>query len=392
MRKNYSVFFLLLAFVLSIGIILNIPNNKGLAKENDFVFNSKSVYLMDYDTKTVVFKKNENEKRPIASMCKIMTLLLSFEHLEKNSIPLSEEITVSENASGMGGSQVFLESNTNYSIDQLLKSITVASANDASVAMAEYISGTEELFVEKMNEKAKSLGMNDTCFVNATGLPKDGQYSTAKDVSIMFCELLKHKDYFNYSTIWTDEIVHPENRVTGIANTNKLVRFYEGCDAGKTGYTSEAGHCLVSSAKRNGLRLVSVIISAPDSKTRFKEASTLFNYGFSNYCCKLIVDNSKPFDIKVKVLGGKESELEVVCEKPIYIFSKKGEKRAFDIDFKPFDSIKAPVNKGDVVGKVFIFDNGNEVANALAIANQSIDKMTYFDTIKNVIDNFGIGN
>lgn len=395
MKKLFSVFFIFLTLVLSIVIykpISKVTFAYSISNDNFEDIQSKCAFLMDYDTKTVIFEKNSSEKRPIASMCKIMTLLLSFEHLEKNNIPLTHNVRISENASGMGGSQVFLESNADYSIDQLIKSITVASANDASVAMAEFIAGSENEFVVKMNERAKSLGMENTNFVNATGLPKDGQYSCAKDVATMFCELLKHKDYFNYSTVWMDEISHPKDRITQISNTNKLIKFYQGCDCGKTGYTSEAGHCLVSGAKRNGMRLISVIICAPDSKTRFKEASNLFNYGFDNYSSKVIIDNNKPFDIKVEVLGGKQNDLEVICETPICVFGKKNEKKSYDIDFKPYEKIKAPVKKGDKVGYVSVFENGIEIATANVIANEDIEKMTFFDVVKNVIEYFGIAS
>lgn len=392
MKKKFSVIFIFLAFIMTIGCFTTIKV-KASYGVSDLAFEdlkSKSVYLMDEKTGTVIFRKNENNRLPIASMCKIMTLLLAFEEIDCGNINFGDYICVSSNAAGMGGSQVFLEANAEYKFEDLIKSIVVASANDASVAIAETICGSEDAFVSRMNEKAKSLGMENTLFANCTGLPKAEQYSCAKDVAIMFSELLKHKDYYRFSSIWMDEISHPNNRKTEISNTNKLIKFYSGCDSGKTGYTSEAGHCLAASATRNGMRLISVIISAPDSKTRFKEASSMFNFGFANYVNKLIIDNNNPLEINVNVESGKKDTVEVVAENPFYIFSEKNEKRAVEIDFVPFEQIKAPVYKGDIVGKLVIYENNTEIASINVIANEEIAEATYFDTINDIIKNWAL--
>ncbi len=390
MKKKYSVIFIFMAFVISLSVFSKIKHGVVYADDVNIETVSKSAYLIDPFSKTVIYSKNETERLPIASMCKIMTLLLVFDEIEAGNIKFNEEVVISENASGMGGSQVFLEANASYTVDSLIKSITVASANDASVAMAEKICCNEDDFVLKMNEKAKSLGMINTNFVNCTGLPKPGQYCSAKDVAIMFSELIKHKEYFNYSRIWTDEISHPNDRKTEISNTNKLIRFYQGCDGGKTGYTSEAGHCLVASAHRNGMRLISVVISSPDSKTRFNEVSKMFNYGFANYVNKLIVDDKKPLDIKVEVDGGKKDTLSVTAKKPVFLFSNKNEKRSVDIEFIPNEKIKAPVFIGDTVGKIEVYENGKIIASVEVVSLETVDKETYFDSIKDVIDNWGI--
>ena len=319
-----------------------------------------------------------------------MTLLLSFEALDANEISLDEEIVVSANAAGMGGSQVFLEQNGRYKISELLKSITVASANDASVAMAERLCGSEHSFVEKMNERASELGMNNTFFVNCTGLPKSGQYSCAKDVSKMFSELIKHKEYFTFSQIWMDKIEHREGRVTEISNTNKLIRFYEGCDSGKTGYTSEAGHCLCASAVRNGMRLISVVISAPDSKTRFNEVSSMFNYGFANYTNKILIDNACPLELSVNVENGKRDTVSVIAENPVYLFSHKNQKRSVEIDFIPDKDVKAPVYKGELVGRLSVYENGVEIASVNVLANEDVLEKTYFDCIFDIAENWAL--
>ena len=389
MKKNYSVIFIFMAFILSLTCIGGLYKTKVFAEqfnENNY----KSAYLIDANTGTVIFKKNENERLPIASMCKIMTLLLCFDAIENNELSLSEEIVVSANASKMGGSQIFLEENGRYIVEDLIKGIVVASANDACVAMAERLTGSEDNFVEKMNLKCKELEMNNTNFVNCTGLPKIGQYSTAKDVSIMFSHLIKHKDYFLYSKIWLDEILHPKGRVTEITNTNKLVKFYNGCDCGKTGYTSEAGFCLAASAMRNDMRLIAVIINANDSKTRFREVSSMFNYGFANYVNKLVVDNQTPLDILVNVSGGKKDKLNVVAKNSLYLFSKKNEKRIVEIEFSSNKKIFAPINKGDVVGKLSVYEKGVEIASIDVLANEDILEKTFFDNIVDISKNWSL--
>ena len=390
MKNKFSVIFILLAFITVISCLFGYAKITVMADGVDNEFKSKSVYLIDYNSSTEIYSKNENERLQIASMCKIMTLLLCFEAVDKGEISLDEKICVSENASSMGGSQVFLESGGEYCVDQLLKSITIASANDACVAMAERISGTEGEFVDKMNEKAKELGMNDTLFANCTGLPKPTQYSTAKDVAKMFSELITHKLYFKFSNIWMDKILHPKDRYTEISNTNKLIRFYKGCDGGKTGYTSEAGHCLAACAFRNGMRLIAVVISAPDGKTRFNEVSSLFNYGFANYTNKMIVDDKKPLELKVEVCGGKEDTLQVIAEKPVFLFMKKGENKSVEINFNPLQKVKAPVIKGEQVGELIIYENNNEIAKVKVLANENIDKKTYFDYVNDISKNWAL--
>ena len=391
MKKSFSLIFALLAFIITIGCLSGFSKGKAFA-DYLLTMSSKSCYLADATTGTVVYKKNETQKMPIASMCKIMTLLLCFESIDNDILKSDEIISISKTASGMGGSQVFLEENGKYPLYELIKSVVVASANDASVAIAERISGSEELFVELMNNKAKELNMNNTCFTNCTGLPKAGQFSCAEDVYKMFSELIKHEEYFKFSKIWTDVVIHPENRKTEIANTNKLIRFYDGCDCGKTGYTSEAGHCLVASACKNGMRLISVVINAPDSRTRFKDVSTMFDFGFANYVNKIIVDNREPLDIAVSVEGGKKHDLCTVAENSLFIFAHKKDKRSFEINFIPTNTVKAPIYKGDKVGELHIFENNIEIAVINVLANEDILCKTYFDIIKDIQNNWALCN
>jgi len=383
MNKKFSVIFILLAFIMTIGVFGGFKAKVNAIEYGENI-QSKSAYLMDYNTKTVIYAKNELERRPIASMCKIMTLLLTFEEVKNGNLKLEDSIVVSENANGMGGSQIFLDANAEYQVGELVKGVIVASANDASVALAERICGSENAFVEKMNLKASQLGMENTKFSNCTGLPKPEQYSCAKDVAIMFSELIKHKEYFKYSTLWMDEICHPNDRVTEISNTNKLIRFYEGCDGGKTGYTSEAGHCLTACARRNGMRLISVIISAPDSKTRFKEASNLFNFGFANYCNKIVLDEEKPLENTVKIKGGKADCVGVKTQRTVFVFSEKNQKRSVEIVFKDFGILKAPIYQGDVIGEIIVYENGKEIAKVPAVATEDVLKASFGDAINNI--------
>ncbi|MBP5307613.1 MAG: D-alanyl-D-alanine carboxypeptidase [Clostridia bacterium] len=369
MKKLFSVLFISVIFVC---LTANYAGTTVYAEKS--LSAPKAEFLMDYHSGTVLAARNENARFPIASMCKIMTLLIVFEEADAGRISFNETLSVSEKAAGMGGSQAFLEANAEYIVSDLIKSIVVASANDACMVFAEKISGSESEFVEKMNAKARELGMNNTLFSNCTGLPKPTQYSSAKDVAKMFAELIKHEKYFEFSKIWTDELNHPKGRVTELTNTNKLVRFYAGCDGGKTGYTSEAGHCLTATAIRGGMRLIAVIICAPDSKTRFREASDMFNYGFANFVNKMIIDSSVPLKVKAEVSGGKEKTVELSAEKDHYSFAKKNDDGNFRIDFEPSGEIKAPVKRGDAVGELIVYKDNIETARVKCLAYKDVDR------------------
>lgn len=385
MKQKFSVFFLLLSVILTMPFLLY---KKQIAKaESIFDYKSKAYYTIDYNTGTEIIKNDEYKHLPIASMTKVMTLLLCFEALDNNQINLQDEICISKNASGMGGSQVFLEENGKYIVSDLIKSIIVASANDSCVAMAEVISGSESQFVCRMNEKCSELELNNTNFVNCTGLPCVGQYSCAKDVAVMFSNLLNHKEYFNYSTIWMDEISHSNNRITSISNTNKLLKSYNGCDAGKTGYTQEAGHCLVASAKRNDTRLISVVIGAPDSKTRFNEVSEMLNYGLSNYSTKKLIDKEQVLSKSFSVCGGKQTQVKIQAENDFYVFTQNNKKRSFNFEFIPLKDLKAPVIYKQKVGEVIVYEDSVEICRLNLVAANSIAKKNYFDCVKDCIDN-----
>ena len=349
---------------------------------------AKGAFLMDCGSGKELFSQNATDRYPIASMCKIMSLIIIYERMEAGDFNEDDEITISENASGMGGSQVFLETNGKYKVSDLIKSIIVASANDATVAMAELIAGSEDGFVVLMNKRAKELNMTNTNFVNCTGLPQPEQYSCAKDCAVMLKQLISHKGYFKYSRIWMDKIPHSEGRITEISNTNKLIRFYKGCDGGKTGYTSEAKHCITATAERNGMRLISVIIGAQDSKCRFKEASKMLNFGFANYTSKQLVFDDKPLDININVKGGKEKTLSIVAEENYSILNNKFEKKNFCFDYCLPDVISAPVKKGDIIGKMSVIMDNEIVKEINVLAYNDIIKNTYGDCINDILNNW----
>ena len=355
--------------------------------DQNLLTKSKSAILMDAETKTVVYSSCERERRPIASMTKIMLLNLCFENVKNGNLSLDEQITVSKTASAMGGSQVFLEANYSYKASDLIKSVIIASANDASVALAERLYGSEANCVEKMNEKCAEWNLKDTLFSNCTGLPKPTQYSSASDVAVMLCNLISYDEYFKYSNVWMDEIEHSKGRKTGLTNTNKLVKFYDGCDGGKTGFTSESGFCLAATAKRGSLRLVSVVINAPDSKTRFADVSNMFNFGFDNYTSKMVVDSSKPLELKVRINKSKIGEVQVAPSCDVFIFGERNKKENVTIDFEPFD-VCAPIKKGDRVGKLKVFKDSVEYKSVDVISMQDVDEKTYFDYIVDVGKNW----
>ena len=344
---------------------------------------AKSAYLMDFGTKTEIFSHKERERLPIASMCKIMTLILSFEALDKGILDINEEICVSERAASMGGSQVFLEANAKYPVKELIKSIVVCSANDSCVAMAEKIAGSEEIFVDRMNAKAKEIGATDTLFSNCTGLPKDPQYSCAKDVALMLKELLNHEEYFEFGKVWMDKFAHPKGRYTEISNTNKLVRFYDGCDGGKTGFTNEAGFCLAATAKRNNMRIISVVIGEETSANRFDDVRTMFDYAFANYTMSTVVDSSAPLSEPAKVNGGKTEEVSVYPKRNAYVFTRKGEKSNITID-KHFNKLKAPLKKGDEVGEMVVYKDGIERERIPLVAGEEVKVASVMDRLKKI--------
>ncbi len=365
------------------GFTLENNNASGLTK------NCKSAYLMDYNTGECLYKENETARMPIASVCKVMTLTLVFDAIRDGSLALTDTVTVSENAAGMGGSQVFLESGCEYEVNQLIKSIIVCSANDSCVALSETVAGGEQEFVARMNEKAKSLGCTDTLFANCTGLPRDTQYSCAKDVATMFSNLIKYEDYFKYSKIWLEDFAHPEERTTSMTNTNKLIRKYPACDGGKTGFTNEAGFCLASTAQKNNMRLVSAVLGASSSDDRFSSAIKMFEYGFANFKNKIVLDKDVTLNDEFFVRGGKKDTFLVRPERNAYIFSAND--KTPEVSYVLIaDDVKAPVAENSVVGRIEIYKDNVLADTVNVVAAESVEKAGFIDYFKQIAQNWAM--
>lgn len=342
----------------------------------------KAAYLMDYASGECIYKVNETERLPIASVCKVMTLTLCLDAVRCGKINFGDSVTVSDNAAGMGGSQVFLESGSEYTVDQLVKSIVVCSANDSCVAMSEKIAGSEDEFVIKMNEKAKEIGCDNTLFANCTGLPKDTQYSCARDVALMFGNLLGYEDYFKYSKIWLEDFTHTNNRVTSMTNTNKLIKKYGPCDGGKTGFTNEAGFCLASTAKKNDLRLVSVVLGGDTSDNRFNSAIKMFEYGFANYKNRIVLDSGVTLNDEFAISGGKKGSFAVRPERNSYVFSAVDKSPEISYNVITYN-VKAPLAEGSVVGEIEVYKDGVMADKVNIVAAESVDKANFGDYFKN---------
>lgn len=365
----------------------------GFTLENNaktsLVSNCKSAYLMDYGSGECLYKENETMRTPIASVCKVMTLTLIFDAIRAGELHLNDVVTVSDNAAGMGGSQVFLDKGCEYTVDNLIKSIIVCSANDSCVALSETVAGGEGEFVAKMNAKATELGCKDTLFANCTGLPKETQYSCAKDVAVMFSNLIKNEDYFRYSKIWLEDFVHPDNRTTSMTNTNKLIRKYSFCDGGKTGFTNEAGFCLASTAKKNDLRLVSVVLGASSSDDRFKSTVKMFDYGFANFKNKVVLDKDVTLNDEFSVKGGKKDSFAVRPERNSYIFSALDKSPEITHNVIAYE-VKAPVALDTVVGKIEVYKDGVLADTVNVVAAETVERASFGDYFVQIADGWNL--
>lgn len=378
-----AIFLLVATFVCTLCVSTMLQSNVASAAV-DFKSVGKSAYLVDVATGAVLYSRNEKDRLPIASMVKIMTALLTLEEVDAGRLSLTDDVRVSENAASMGGSQVFLDANSTHKAGDLLKTVIVASANDSCVALAEHIDGSVEGFVARMNDRAKQLGMTDTVFKNCTGLPAAESFSSAKDVSIMFRELIKHSAFFEYAHVWLEDYKHPDGRTTTITNTNKLVRFYEGCDGGKTGFTSEAKFCLCATAKKNGMRVVAVVIGADSSKVRNAAVSSMFDYAFANFSNKTMLKAGEDLGLKVAVSGGKTSDISVCADRDLTRFVSREDTAKYDVKFDLPSSVKAPVKKGDAVGKAYLVKDGEIIDTATLVASENAERMSFFDAINEI--------
>jgi len=347
--------------------------------------NCKSSVLMEKNTGKILQDKSSHDRHPIASVTKLMTILLTLEQIEAGNISLSDNVMISENANGMGGSQIFLDANVEYNLGELLKSVIVASANDSSVALAEYIAGSENNFVSMMNEKVNELGLKNTFYSNCTGLPTTDAYSSAYDQAIILSKVLDYDTYHTYSSIWLEDFAHPSGRTTQMTNTNKLSRFYSGCIGGKTGSTNQAKYCLAVGAKRNDMELISVVLGAENSKERFKISSDLLDYGFNNFKSEIIFSNDNLKDKIIKIKG-LDRVATLKAEKDYSIIHKNNEQINFSLNYN-LPSQLTKVKENQVVGNVEIVVDGKVECTINILSASTYEEATLWDYIHEVINN-----
>ena len=343
------------------------------AEDLNLAQNAKSAILMEASTGEIIFEKNSHEKLHPASMTKMMSMLLILENIEKGVINWDDIVTVSSNASSMGGSQILLETNEQMSVSDLFKGIAVASGNDAVVAMAEKIAGTEEEFVNMMNKRANELGLTDTNFKNCHGLDDANHYSSASDMAKIAMELVKHEKLFEYTSIYEDYLREGTDRKFWLVNTNKLVRFYSGADGLKTGYTGEAGFCLTATAKRNGMRIIAVVMGEPDSKTRTSDVSSMLDYAFAQYETETFLSTESILDT-ININKGKKEYVNIVPKENVTILNKKTDnKKNANYNLEMYD-MKLPLKKGDTVGKLSVYVDDNLYRDIDVTVSEDIEK------------------
>lgn len=365
-------------------------NQDNTQTENGIEVTAPSVILMEPFTGTVIYEKDADTARPPASVTKIMTMLLIFDALEEGTINLEDEVTVSEFAASMGGSQVFLEPGEIQTVDTMLKCIAVASANDACVAMAEYICGNEEEFVKRMNERAAGLGMKNTHFVNCNGLDAEGHMTSARDIALMSSELIsKYPQIHDYSMIWMENITHTTRKGStefGLTNTNKLVRQYEYATGLKTGSTGDAGFCVSATAEKNGIELIAVVMAAENSKDRFSDAVKLLNYGFGK--CQLYSDESGEGLAEAEVQNGVKDTVTVKrADSFSYLDTAGANLSNIERKIEMNKKISAPVKKGDVIGSIIYSLDGQEIGCSDIIADENIEKASFLDYLRKAAEN-----
>lgn len=367
-RRSFSLFFAAVLTLFFFALFIPVPVH---ALSDDDV-KAPSAVLMDPVTRKVLYQKNPDEQRPIASVTKVMTLLLVMEAIDDGKISLTDTVTTSEHAASMGGSDIWLEPGETMSVDDLLKATVIMSANDAAVALAEHVAGSEDEFVSRMNQRAKELGMANTVFKNCNGLDEDGHLSTAKDVALMSSELIKHEKIFDYSLTWMDYL---RDGKTQLVNTNKLIRSYSGITGLKTGTTSQAGSCIAATAKRNDLSLVSVVLGCETTADRFASASTLLDYGFANWTTT--IPEIPPLEL-VPVTNGMLPAVELEAQLPSSLIVPKGMEKQLKTTFTLPESLQAPVQQGQLVGSIeFSLENGEKLTSCQLYAKHPVEPITF---------------
>ena len=329
--------------------------------------------LAEQDSGQVIFAMNPDVPRPVASVTKVMTLLLTFEAIDAGRLRPSDAVTVSRAAAGMGGSQALLDVGERQTVETLVECAIVGSANDAAVALAEAIAGSEEAFVDRMNARAAELGMTGTHFVNCTGLPAEGQHTTARDVAVMARALFSHPGYFEHASTWMDDIDHGDGRVTQLVNTNKLIRLYDGCDGGKTGSTKEAGYCVAATARRGGMRLIAVVLGADTGAERFDIAARMLDHGFANYRQYPVARRGTRVKGQLPVTGGRAEGVTLMLGSDLTLLLSRGDEQRVQLTPALPDSLPAPVQQGQRVGSVTVSLDGRALAEIPVETAESVE-------------------
>jgi len=379
---------LLTIFTSVIALSFTLPIANAKEPEVELAKNALSSVVIEQDTGKVLYEKDANKELPPASMTKIMTMLLIMEQINKGKLKLSDKVMTSEYAASMGGSQIFLEPGEEMTVDEMLKGIAIASGNDASVAMAEKVAGTEEAFVSMMNKEAKKLGLKHTHFKNTTGLPAPGHYSSAYDMAVMGRELLKYPLITKYTGTYEDYLRQKTDKQFWLVNTNKLVKFYPGADGLKTGFTSEAKYCLTATAKKNNMRVVSVIMGAPTSKDRNAQMTKLLDYSFNQFHVKSLIKKGEKVN-QLKISKGKQKAVDVVTKNPVTVVMKKGDNlNKVTKNISLVKNIQAPVKKGQVLGQLKLIKDGKTLMKTELVAKVTVEKASFFDLLKRTIGKF----
>lgn len=361
------------------------------AEDQALIPNAKSGVLMEESTGKIIFEKNKDEKVAVASMTKMVAQILILEAIEKGEIKWTDKVTASSNASSMGGSQIFLSTGEVLTVEEMMKGISMASANDATVAMAEFLKGTEIDFVKEMNKKVKALGLKNTQFKNCTGLDEEGHYSTAYDMAVIAKELLKHEEILKFSSKYEDYLRVDTPNKFWLVNTNKLVRFYEGADGLKTGHTDAAKYCLAATAKKNDMRLIAIVLGEEVSKVRNSETMSLLDYGFNTYQVQIVKKKSDAVKSE-KIEKASTKKIEYIPVTDIGILSKKGDvKKKYSYDVK-ITKNELPLTKGEVVGKIKIKDGNTVVGEGDLTVKKSTKKLSYPVLLRNTIYDIASGN
>ena len=379
--KRFVSAFLIGIFTLSISgpaLAAEKPNKS----TTELAPNTKSAILIEMNTGSVIYEKNKDEQLSPASMTKIMTMLLIMEALDKKQITMDEKVRTSEYAASMGGSQIFLEPGEEMTVEQMLRGIAIGSGNDASVAMAEKLAGSEEEFVKLMNNKVKELGLKNTKFQNATGLPVKDHYSTAHDMSVMARELLKHEEITKFTSLYESYLRENTDKKFWLVNTNRLVKFYPGVDGLKTGFTHEAKYCLTATAKKDNMRVIAVVFGAANPKERNAQVTQMLDYAFAKYQSREIYKKNMPLAM-LTIEKGQKKKVSLVTSEPVALLSKKGEEK---LNIRPkiilHKDVQAPVEKGDQLGTVQMLLGDKVVSETPLIASEDVKRATWFDLYK----------